>query len=294
MVEQAAGQALDEDGVALARAIYEETEGNPFFVREVLRHLAETDAIERDDDRWRTRVPIGELGIPEGVRDVIGRRLSRLTERANEALRVGAVAGTEFDADVVQAAGRFDERELLTALAEALQSRLLGEPSPTHFRFSHALVRATLYESMSGAQKVVLHRRVAEAIETLHAIRLDDDLPALAYHWARTGASAGDTAQAVNYAARAGNRALAQLAHDEAVAYYRQALRMLDTAGGPAVNEEQRCELLVSLGEAQRRAGEAAYRETLLAAARLAVEAGRRAAHTGHPGQPPRIAQRNG
>ena len=97
-VEQAAGQALDDEGLALARAIYQETEGNPFFVREVLRHLAETNVIERDGERWTTRVPIDQLGIPEGVREVVGRRLSRLSPKANQVLRVAAVVGPEFEA----------------------------------------------------------------------------------------------------------------------------------------------------------------------------------------------------
>jgi len=74
LVEQAAGRALDEEGVALARAVHEETEGNPFFVREVLRHLAETGAVERKEGGWTTGLPIDqmELGIPEGVREVVG------------------------------------------------------------------------------------------------------------------------------------------------------------------------------------------------------------------------------
>src|SRR6185295_2023567 len=79
LVEQASGATLDEAGLALARAVYEETEGNPFFVREVLRHLAETGAVERQEGGWTTRLPIDRLRIPEGVRDVVGRRLSRLS-----------------------------------------------------------------------------------------------------------------------------------------------------------------------------------------------------------------------
>ena len=78
IVEQASGRTLDEAGLALSRAVYQETEGNPFFVREVLRHLAETGAVERLEGGWSTRLPIDEIGIPEGVREVLGRRLARL------------------------------------------------------------------------------------------------------------------------------------------------------------------------------------------------------------------------
>ncbi|MCA1846044.1 MAG: AAA family ATPase, partial [Actinobacteria bacterium] len=270
IVEQAAGHVLDEHGAALARAIYQETEGNPFFVREVLRHLVETKAVEREAGAWASRVPIEELGIPEGVRDVVGRRLSRLSQVANETLRLAAVVGAEFDVELVGAAGELAETELLGTLDEAVEARLVSEVTPSRFRFSHALVRTTLYESLTGARKVALHRHVAEAIENAYAGAVDDHLPALAHHWSRASAPAADTARAVDYALRAGDRALAQLANDEAVVYYHQALELLDASQRP--DDHQRTATLISLGEAQRRAGDPAHRETLLRASQLAAE----------------------
>ena len=274
IVEQASGRALDESGAALARAVYEETEGNPFFVREILRHLAETGAVERSEGRWATRLPVEELGIPEGVRDVVGRRLSRLSENANQALRVGAVVGAEFELAVVQAASGLDEEALLSSLEEATRARLIIEaPDGGRYRFAHALVRDTLYGELSAARRVAQHRRVAEAIEAVHAGRLDDHLSALAHQWARASAPAADTGRAVDYATRAGDRAMAQLAHDEAAAYFLQALELLG-AVPEAADDGRRQELLIRRGEAQRRAGDRTYRETLLAAAHLAQARG--------------------
>jgi class 3 adenylate cyclase/tetratricopeptide (TPR) repeat protein len=273
LVQRAAGQTLDEEGLALASAIHEETEGNPFFVRELLRHLAETNAIERDGGRWTTRVPIHQLGIPEGVREVVGRRLARLSEGANQALRVAAVVGPEFEADVVRVAAEMTENQLLGALDEAVGARLVSEVSPARFRFAHAVVRATLYDSLSGTRTVSLHRAVGLALEATHEGALEDYLPALAHHWARASALAADTTRAVDYAVRAGDRAIAQLAHDEAAAYYLQALELLERAGRPG-DDAQRVELLIALGEAQRQVGDAAYRQTLLDAAHLAQQVG--------------------
>jgi tetratricopeptide (TPR) repeat protein len=155
-----------------------------------------------------------------------------------------------------------------------LAARLVLEiPGPAaRHRFTHALVRDTLYEQLSAARRVALHRRVAEVIEELHAGALDDHLPALAHHWARGSAPAAETARAVDYATRAGDRALAQLAHDEAAAYYRQALELREVAGGSP--DTQHCELIISLGEAQRRAGDPGHRDTLLEAGRLAQQLG--------------------
>src|SRR5205807_4777394 len=110
------------------------------------------------------------------------------------------------------------------------------------------------YNGISAMRRVALHRGVAESIEAIHAANLDDHLPALAHHWARASAPAAETHKAVDYATRAGDRALAQLAHDEAAAYYRQALDLLDPAARPD-GEARRCELLIALGESQRRVG---------------------------------------
>jgi len=271
-IEAAAGHALAEDDEGLPRAVWTETEGNPFFVVEVLRHLAETGGVEQRDGRWVMTAPVDQLGIPEGVRDVVGRRLSRLSEAANRGLWVASVVGLEFDPAVVRMAGDLTDEALFSSLEEAVTARLISEAG-SRYRFSHALVRATLYDEMTAARRVALHRKVAEAIETIHAGALDDHLPALAHHWARASAPAADTTRAVDYATRAGDRALAQLAHDEAVAYYRQALEILEASGVPAL-PASRVGLSISLGEAQRRAGDLAFRETLLDAGRQARKRG--------------------
>jgi len=273
LVEQAAGQPLDEATLALARAVHEETEGNPFFVKEVLRHLAETGAVEREGGSWTTRRPVDQLGIPEGVRDVVGRRLARLSGNTHQTLRVAAVVGPEFEIGVVRAAGDLSEDNLLAAIEEAADARVVTEVSATRFRFAHALVRATLYESLTSARQVALHRKTAEAIETIYARALDDYVPTLAHHWAKASAPVRDVTKAVEYAQRAGDRALAQLAHDEAVRYYASGLELLD-AGEADAYDPRRLELLIGRGEAQRRAGDPCYRQTLVDAAHLAKELG--------------------
>jgi class 3 adenylate cyclase len=272
-VEQASGRTLDDAGLAMARAVHDETEGNPFFVREVLRHLAETGAVEREEGGWTTRLPVDQLGIPEGVRDVVGRRLARLSGDTNQTLRVAAVVGPEFELGIVQAAGDLDEEQLLAAMEEAAEARVVTEVSATRFRFAHALVRATLYDALTTARRVALHRKTAVAIETIHEAALEDFVPALAHHWAKASAPVTDISKAVEYAHRAGDRALAQLAHDEASNYYASALELLD-AGGADPTDTRRVALLTGRGEAQQRAGDPGYRETLLDGARLARQLG--------------------
>ena len=273
-LEEAAGRSFDAEDLDLARAVHEETEGNPFFVREVLRHLAETGAIDRREGGWTTRLPVEEFGIPESVRDVVRRRLSRLSDGANRTLRIAAVVAAEFELPVVQTAGDLDEETVLSSLEEAAEARLVIETKGMNhkYRFAHALVRDTLYGEISGSRRAALHRRVAEAIEMLEGPARDDHLPALVHHWARANPSAAGTAKAIGYATRAGDRALAQLAHDEAAAYYRQALELREVSGEPP--DASHCELLISLGEAQRRVGDPDHRATLLDAGRVAEQLG--------------------
>src|SRR5205823_6500958 len=124
-----------------------------------------------------------------------------------------------------------------------------------------------------AARKVTLHRRTAEAIETIHQSALDDYVPALAHHWAKASTPVTDTAKAVDYARQAGDRALAQLAHDEAANYYTSGLDLLAAAAADEM-DPRRLELLIGRGEAQRRAGDPGYRQTLLAAAHQAAQVG--------------------
>jgi predicted ATPase len=274
-LEEAGGHELDDTGEELARLVWQETEGNPFFVTELLRHLADTRALVQQDGRWVLARTGDALGIPEGIRDVIGRRLSRLSDEANRILACAAVFGHEFDPAIVGRAGGFPEESVLATLAEAEAARLVVDvPGPApRCRFVHALVKATLYDELTAAGRAALHRKAAEAIEAVYGTDLDDYLPALAHHWARASMPAPETGKAARYAAQAGDRALAQLANDEAATFYRQALELFAVAGR-AEDTEERLGLLIALGEAQRRAGDAAYRDTLLDAAHLAQQRG--------------------
>jgi tetratricopeptide (TPR) repeat protein len=269
LMEAQAGHDLDHDGRALARIVHGETAGNPFYVREMLSLLAEKGNIFRRDGRWVPGLPLAHLDVPDSVRDVVERRLTRLPDQTSEILAAAAVLGERFDLAVLAKASGDSETSVVETLRPAVSARLVAETHAGRYQFIHALVRSALEDALGPTRRLQLHRAAGSAIEAVHAGHLDDHLPALAHHWARASAPAADTTRAVEYATRAGDRALAQLAHDEAVGYYRQALELLDAANA-VVNEHQRCDLLLSLGEAQRRAGDPAHRDTLLQAARLA------------------------
>ena len=268
-LERTAGHELDDNGRALAAAIHAETEGNPLFVGEVIRHLAETGRVYERDGRWTTDDP-SAVGIPEGVREVIGRRLSRLSEEANETLTLAAVIGRGFELDVLVGIGDADEDAVLERLEGALEARLVREVGVGRYQFSHALVRSALYDEVRPTRLARLHRRIGETIEALHAKHLDRHLGELAHHFSR--GVTGDPTQALEYCRRAGEHALNQRAPDQAVDYFEQARELLDD--NDVEDERLRVELLLGLGIARCRAGVAGYREVLLEAGALAEQAG--------------------
>jgi predicted ATPase/class 3 adenylate cyclase len=270
LLNSGAGHDLGGEGRQLAHAIHGLTDGNPFFVRELLRHMVETGTLAPGaDGRWTVAPTTEPLGVPEGVREVVGRRLGRLSEAASATLELAAVIGVDFDLDVLVAAGSLDEEDVLSALDEAVAARLVLESGPLRFRFAHTIVRATISDGLTRARRSRAHRRVAEAIEHRYAGDVDAHLTELAMHYAEA-ATAGDGTKAVEYATRAGDLASARLAHEEAVDCYRLACELLVTTAAP-VDEQSRCRLLIALGEAERLAGDPAARSTLLEAARVAL-----------------------
>ncbi len=262
LVAAVARHELDEPLVALAHAIQCETEGNPFFIGEVIRHLGETGALFQKNGRWTYRGAIAGLGIPEGIREVIGRRLGRLSESTNRMLGLAAVIGREFDVALLAKVAETTEDVVLDAVDEATAAALLSEVRGSHdwFTFRHALIRMTLYEELSAPRRARLHQRVGEALEALAGATPGARIEELAYHWL-AATHAADAGKAIGYARQAGERALAGFAFEEAAAYFTRALAVLEAQDGN--DERLRFDLLLALGDAERRAGGLPYRTTV-------------------------------
>lgn len=263
-IEAAAGHALDAEDMAFARTVHAESEGNPFFVGEILRHLAEIGGVAQQAGRWRATRSFAEFGLPEGVRELIGQRLARLPETANEVLGVAATIGREFDVALLTEVSERDQDAVLDALEQAERSRLVVGVPGRHDRFSyaHALVRATVLDGLPASRRLRLHRRVGCALEA----RPDAGarIAELAHHFGEA-AALGEVERAVHYSRRAGDLARASLAFEEAGLHYERALAALAVAGRaePAL----RCDLEIALGDALHRAGDPRHRDVLAGAA---------------------------
>jgi DNA-binding SARP family transcriptional activator len=244
----------------VAQALHDRTDGNPFYLGELVRMLAGEGLLE--DARAAS-----ELHVPDGVRDVVRRRLSRLPSRVSSVLSAAAVSGRSFDLEVVAAACGLEADTFGSAVDDAARARLILEERDGRYRFAHALIQEALYQRIEPSLRPRMHARVAEAIERLWARSLDDQLPELVHHHANAGPA--HSRATWTYATRAAARAAAQPAPAEAVRLYEVALASLDR--DLVSTWPERYDLLVALMIASKRAGheQAAWhtmRETATAA----------------------------
>ncbi|MDA0180042.1 AAA family ATPase [Solirubrobacter phytolaccae] len=243
----------------LGASVHTETEGNPLFVGEIVRLLGKEQT----------------LTIPASVRETIGRRLRHLSDDCNALLTTASVLGREFDLRLLRHVSELPSTTVLELLDEAADARVVSDvPGGAlgRMRFAHALIRDAAYHRLTRARRVALHRRVGEGLEAIHQADLDPHLAELAHHFSEAAAGDGPV-RAVYYASRAGARAVTLLAYEEAVRLYALALAALDAGG--AATPEQRCGLLLVLGDAQgRRGDDRGAKATFLQAAELARAAG--------------------
>jgi serine/threonine protein kinase/tetratricopeptide (TPR) repeat protein len=209
-----------------ANAVYSETEGNPFFVEEVLKSLIEQGSVRRKSGAW-TREEVADLVIPQSVKEAIGSRLDRVSPTCNEILRTAAVLGKRFSFEELSTAvADQNEEALLDALDEAATAQLLVAEHGDAFAFTHDKIREVLYEELNPIRRRRLHKRVAEGLER-HRDRAPVAVETLAHHFIE----AGEYERGFDYAKRAGEAAEKIFAFEEAIAAYGRALECAESLG---------------------------------------------------------------
>ena len=248
LMESLLGRLLAPD---VARTLRRETEGNPFFLEEVVRHLEELGAVSDPEDLRRAGARVDELGVPRRVKELVARRVQRLSPASSDALRVASVIGSEFGLDLLATVLDEGEDNVVSLLDEAVEARLVGElPARVgDYGFTHVLVQHALYEDQTANRRASLHGRIAVALESLHP----EATAALAHHFSLAGERS--LAKVVGYGRAAGEEALELLAYEDAAAEFTRALAALDGEAG--ADSHGRAELLVLLGAARSRAGQA-------------------------------------
>jgi DNA-binding CsgD family transcriptional regulator len=239
-----------EPSSRLVEAIYGHTEGNPFFMTEVIRLLAERGELSSEEIGG----PQG-IRIPEGVREVIGQRLNRLSEQCNQTLATASIIGREFDFKLIKALGSgVTEERLLEVIDEALEAHLVEEVPGgiDRYQFSHALIQQTLAEVLSTSRRVRLHARIAETLEEIYGDAAEAHAAELAHHFAEARTVVGPE-KLVRYSLLAGEQGLATYAWEDALAHFQRGLtaKGVPEQGSEAAGDSEEAALLFGLGRAQ-------------------------------------------
>ncbi|MSQ15368.1 MAG: hypothetical protein EXR50_05850, partial [Dehalococcoidia bacterium] len=239
----------------LAEAMYKQAEGNPLFIQEALRYIVEEGMMTRQDGRWQSGDALA-MSIPEGLRDVIGKRLSRLSPECNRLLTVAAVIGRDFDLGILSRMVNTDEESLLTSLEEAVRVGVLEERSQVggvHYRFTHAFFRQTLYEETGAARRIRLHQQVGKALEEGYKARLTEHAAELAEHFSHSS-DPSDLGKAVSYGETAAQKAMSVFDYGEAARLLERAIDVQEVLDPD--DKAKHCDLLLVLAEALMPAGE--------------------------------------
>jgi hypothetical protein len=270
LLETVAGHEMDAEGLALRDALLAETDGNPFFVNEMLRHLRDTGSIRQDDTgRWLADDDITGSGLPVSIREVIGRRVRWLGDETHQTLVTASVIGRTFDLNVLESASGSDIDELIDLCDRAVDAAILRSVGSDRYAFAHALIERALYDELSPTRRARAHLAVAEAIEALTGDDPGERAAELAYHWAKASRPV-DVQRAVRYARLAGDQALARLAPSDAARWYQEALGLDPSIATTADGLEIR----IALCEARRRSGDPRARAEAIATARDAMALG--------------------
>ncbi len=249
LIQIASGRPPDEQVLA---AVFRTTEGTPLFVNEVVR------ALVAGAGRAGETLP-ARLLVPDGLQPAIRGHLAHISDASRAALRAAAVIGREFSLPLLRAMPTATDSspsaDLADLLMEAERAGLLEKIGdvPPRFRFSHILIRETIYRDLGAAERERLHGKVADALATQGAGDRPERLAELAHHYSLAGAGEA-RAKAVLYARRAGEQALRNFAHEAAIAHFERALSDMDELG--SADAQARAETLLGLAEALHRSGD--------------------------------------
>ena len=223
-------RAAVEPSAGLVSRIFEETEGNPFFLSEMVNLMTEEGSLTGAAD----------VTLPDGVREALGRRLDRLSEEANELLSIAAIAGREFAYETLTLVEDRDPQHLLELVEEAIRAQVIEETEQAgRYRFTHALMQETLLDELSTTRRVMLHGRVAEALERRWGQRANEFATRLARHFSESSSLTTEHAsKAVHYLREAARQAESRAAWGEATRLYESAIQRVELIPDLAIRDE--------------------------------------------------------
>jgi len=231
-----------------ANRLFEESEGNPFFIEEVIRSLISEGLIDINDYAWKMKFDPSKIHIPGTIRDVIGRRIDRLDGKTKAILGYASIIGNQFTFEVLHRISEVEEEELIDSLDALIAFNIIHEDPTSReesYRFDHTLIREVVYNSMSRSRRRLMHKRIGYILEELNKNKLDEIVYNLANHFYE----GKDFEKTLKYAIKAAEKATSAFAPEDALSYYNMALEALERLKETKENIDMRIDLLKRLGE---------------------------------------------
>jgi predicted ATPase len=235
---------------AVVNSIHSATDGNPFFIEELYRHLVERGKLLDDNHQFRRDLKLEDIDIPQSLRLVIGRRLVHLDPEIRKILGAAAVVGRSFTFELLEASTGTDADTLLDALEEAERAGLVASTldyPEAQFRFSHELTRQAVLAELSGPRRQRMHLNVANAIERIHSDTVEDHAADLAHHLWQAG-NAADVGRTVSWLERAAKRAREQSAYEAALHDLQSAIELVVNMPDSELRKQRELDLQIARG----------------------------------------------
>jgi tetratricopeptide (TPR) repeat protein len=253
MIESLVGKQSLPNG--FSKMLFKESEGNPFFIEEVLKSLVNEGLIDVASYKWAANYDFSQIRIPSTVRDVIARRIDTLDDKTKSILKVASVIGNSFTFELLFQISDVDEEEVIDAIDASIELNIIHEDSSSseeRYKFDHALIREIIYSSMSKSRRRLMHKRIGNCIEKLYRNKLDDMIYYLAHHFYL----GKDIEKTLLYSVLAGDRASKTYAPEDATSYYVMALRALEQMETKTENMVTKLGVVSKLGEIFNTIGE--------------------------------------
>ncbi len=245
MIASMLSEKVDDE---LAEFVHRKAEGNPFFIEEILRALFEEGLFKPQDGKRAWKFDDSIIAIPSTIKDLVTRRIDRLSKDAMRAVECAAAIGREFTFDVLQKATEIDEETLLDAIDELIDAKIVREEARhgiERYLFDHTSIREVIYDNFSSGKRRLVHKKIGLALESLSKGKLDGATYALAYHFS----ASGDAERTAKYSANAGARAKDSFAPGEAIGYYTQALNAFERMPDGPTTRKGKMETLEALAK---------------------------------------------
>jgi len=243
-------QYLDENTVSASFiwTIYRESEGNPYFVFEIINSLIDEGIIDQDSFPEDIDDKLEDIKIPSTIKNITDRRLNSLNKKEKKVLMFASIIGNEFDFELLENVTKVDVIELLDIIDELIEKGIIKEKENTSkeiYKFNHVQERTAIYEDMGRSRKRIMHAKVADGIEQTYQDRLEEFYYDLSRHYYR----GKDFEKSYKYSIKAGDQSINALAVATAIDYYERALKSLDRTNNIDNEEEKKLDLLRMIGK---------------------------------------------